>query len=157
MMKSCDTRGGVQHCDSVQCSSRYIIWFLKQPKAHEANTFTKHLPCARHSGKYFAFILLLNLRIRALQEIRFLSPVCRQGVQVSRPLITCLGHKAGEGHRWHLHMGTWLQRPHPSSCWCHPERQCPAEHISEFLVQSGPDLWEIDGDLRPKVWGQLSR
>lgn len=119
MTKSCDARGGVSACDSVQFSPYYLI--PEPAKSPRSQYFPERLPCARHSGKYLAFILSRDLGIRPLQEIRFLSPVRRPGVRVSRPLVTCPGHKAGVGHRWHSHMGTWLQGPRPPSCWCHPE------------------------------------
>lgn len=45
--------------------------------------------------------------------------------------------------------GHLAPRAAPSLLLVPPRRQCPAEHISDFLVQPGPDLWEIDGDLRP--------
>lgn len=84
-------------------SSHCLSSPLKHFKGHEASNCTEHLPCARHMGKYFALRISFNLHIRPLQEISFLPSLCSPGVQGSRPLVTCPGHRAGEGQNWDPH------------------------------------------------------
>lgn len=75
MTKSCDARGGVGTCDSVQFSPYYLIWFLNQPKAQEASTFPNacHVPGTQVSTLhlYFHVILVLGLCRRYASYLQF--------------------------------------------------------------------------------------